>query len=67
MLFLGLLHRIIFMNFLFVTIFFNGVESFNRILLDTDVDTDDFFALFYILKLNRSEIDLKGKKLKYTY
>lgn len=31
----------------------------HRILLDTDVDTDDLFALLYLLKLNRSEIDLK--------
>ncbi|XP_057959765.1 nucleoside hydrolase 3 [Malania oleifera] len=31
-----------------------------RILLDTDVDTDDFFAAFYLLKLNRSEFDLQG-------
>lgn len=31
----------------------------HRILLDTDVDTDDFFALLYLLKLNRSEFDLK--------
>ncbi|RZC55317.1 hypothetical protein C5167_014163 [Papaver somniferum] len=31
-----------------------------RILLDTDVDTDDFFALLYLLKLNRSEIDIKA-------
>ncbi|XP_074580355.1 nucleoside hydrolase 3-like [Curcuma longa] len=31
-----------------------------RILLDTDVDTDDFFALLYILKQNRSEFDLKA-------
>ena len=30
-----------------------------RILLDTDVDTDDFFALLYLLKLNRSEFELK--------
>ncbi|XP_015085586.1 uncharacterized protein LOC107028866 [Solanum pennellii] len=60
MLFLGFLHRIIFMILLFVPTFFNGVESLHRILLDTDVDTDDFFALFYILKLNRSEIDLKA-------
>lgn len=39
-----------------------GVESLrrpHRILLDTDVDTDDFFALLYLLKLNRSEFDLK--------
>jgi hypothetical protein len=31
-----------------------------RILLDTDVDTDDFFALLYLLKLNRSDFDLEG-------
>ncbi|OVA11405.1 Inosine/uridine-preferring nucleoside hydrolase domain [Macleaya cordata] len=31
-----------------------------QILLDTDVDTDDFFAILYLLKLNRSEIDLKA-------
>ncbi|KAL0376506.1 UNVERIFIED_CONTAM: hypothetical protein Scaly_0768200 [Sesamum calycinum] len=38
-----------------------GVEGLpNRILLDTDVDTDDFFALLYILKLNRSEFDLQA-------
>lgn len=30
-----------------------------RVLLDTDVDTDDFFALLYLLKLNRSQIDLQ--------
>ncbi|KAG8636652.1 uncharacterized protein LOC110601279 [Manihot esculenta] len=32
----------------------------HRILLDTDVDTDDFFALLYILKLNRSEFELEA-------
>ncbi|KAK7359655.1 hypothetical protein VNO77_01617 [Canavalia gladiata] len=31
-----------------------------RILLDTDVDTDDLFALLYLLKLNRSEFQLEG-------
>ncbi|KAK8555893.1 hypothetical protein V6N13_069971 [Hibiscus sabdariffa] len=31
-----------------------------RILLDTDVDTDDFFALLYLLKLNRSEFRLEA-------
>ncbi|CAD6333852.1 unnamed protein product [Miscanthus lutarioriparius] len=31
-----------------------------RILLDTDMDTDDLFALLYILKQNRSEFDLKA-------
>ncbi|KAK6803788.1 hypothetical protein RDI58_001572 [Solanum bulbocastanum] len=60
MLFLGFFHRNFLMILLFVPTFFNGVESLHRILLDTDVDTDDFFALFYILKLNRSEIDLKA-------
>lgn len=30
-----------------------------RILLDTDLDTDDILSLFYILKQNRSKIDLK--------
>ncbi|XP_019172881.1 PREDICTED: uncharacterized protein LOC109168323 [Ipomoea nil] len=32
----------------------------HRILLDTDADTDDLFALLYLLKLNKSEFDLKG-------
>ncbi|CAH9061863.1 unnamed protein product, partial [Cuscuta epithymum] len=31
-----------------------------RILLDTDMDTDDIFALLYLLKLNRSQFDIKG-------
>lgn len=31
----------------------------HRIVLDTDVDTDDFFALLYLLKLNPSEFDLQ--------
>ncbi|KAK8682126.1 hypothetical protein V6N13_054521 [Hibiscus sabdariffa] len=31
-----------------------------RILLDTDVDTDDFFALLYLLKLDRSEFELEA-------
>ncbi|GJT58014.1 putative ribonucleoside hydrolase, partial [Tanacetum coccineum] len=30
-----------------------------RIVLDTDVDTDDFFAILYLLKLNPSEFDLQ--------
>lgn len=33
-----------------------------RILLDTDVDTDDFFALLYLLKLNRSEFQVEVMK-----
>ncbi|KAL8264059.1 hypothetical protein R6Q59_022189 [Mikania micrantha] len=31
-----------------------------RVLLDTDVDTDDFFAILYLLKLNRSQVDLQA-------
>ncbi|XP_039048649.1 uncharacterized protein LOC120189434 isoform X2 [Hibiscus syriacus] len=39
----------------------NAVEAKPfRILLDTDVATDDFFALFYLLKLNRSEFELEA-------
>ncbi|PWA67001.1 inosine-uridine preferring nucleoside hydrolase [Artemisia annua] len=34
-------------------------EPQKRIVLDTDVDTDDFFAMLYLLKLNRSEFDLE--------
>ncbi|KAJ6725354.1 INOSINE-URIDINE PREFERRING NUCLEOSIDE HYDROLASE FAMILY PROTEIN [Salix purpurea] len=32
----------------------------HRIVLDTDVDTDDLLALFYLLKLNRSEFELEA-------
>ncbi|PNY07145.1 pyrimidine-specific ribonucleoside hydrolase rihB [Trifolium pratense] len=32
----------------------------HRIVLDTDVDTDDFFALFYLLKQNTSQFQLEG-------
>lgn len=32
----------------------------HRILFDTDVDTDDFFGLLYLLKLNHSEFDLQA-------
>ncbi|RZR90667.1 hypothetical protein BHM03_00018605 [Ensete ventricosum] len=31
-----------------------------RIVLDTDMDTDDFFALLYLLKQNPSQFDLKA-------
>lgn len=31
----------------------------HRIVLDTDVDTDDLLALLYLLKLNRSEFELE--------
>lgn len=30
-----------------------------RILVDTDVDTDDLFAILYLLKLNRSQFELE--------
>lgn len=30
-----------------------------QILVDTDLDIDDVFALFYLLKQNRSEFDLQ--------
>lgn len=36
-----------------------------RILLDTDVDTDDFFGLLYLLKLNRSEFELEVSSRSY--
>ncbi|CAM8979495.1 unnamed protein product [Rhodiola kirilowii] len=38
-----------------------GADGYSRrLLVDTDVDTDDFFAILYLLKLNRSEFDLQG-------
>lgn len=37
-----------------------------RILVDTDVDTDDIFALLYLLKLNRSEFDVQVFMLSNT-
>ncbi|KAL0735550.1 hypothetical protein Bca4012_011760 [Brassica carinata] len=36
------------------------LSSTHRILVDTDVDTDDLFGLLYLLKLNKSEFDLVG-------
>lgn len=33
-------------------------SSPHRILVDTDVDTDDIIGLLYLLKLNKSEFDL---------
>lgn len=38
-----------------------------RILLDTDVDTDDFFALLYLLKRNRSEFQLEVRPYNICY
>ncbi|KAL6910010.1 hypothetical protein ACP4OV_001268 [Aristida adscensionis] len=37
-----------------------GGAAPRRILMDTDMDTDDLFALLYILKQNRSEFELKA-------
>ncbi|MCL7045280.1 hypothetical protein MKW94_007550 [Papaver nudicaule] len=37
-----------------------GAKPPRRILVDTDVVADDVFALLYLLKFNRSLIDLKG-------
>lgn len=39
----------------------------HRILLDTDMDTDDFFALLYLLKLNRSEFEVEVCVLHLLY
>ncbi|KAF3946833.1 hypothetical protein CMV_026942 [Castanea mollissima] len=56
-------------NFLVVVLWIIGVVGANlytvdclphRILLDTDVDTDDFFALLYLLKQNRSEFEVEA-------
>lgn len=32
----------------------------HQILLDSDIDTDDFFAILYLLKQNRSEFNVKA-------
>lgn len=37
----------------------DGVRQPHRILVDTDVDTDDLFALFYLLKQDRTRFDLQ--------
>ncbi|KAF5774241.1 putative ribonucleoside hydrolase [Helianthus annuus] len=39
----------------------------HRILLDTDVDSDDFFAMLYLLKLNKFQFDLQVRFLFFTY
>ncbi|KAG4122504.1 hypothetical protein ERO13_D11G271066v2 [Gossypium hirsutum] len=36
-----------------------GVRQPHRILVDTDVDTDDVFALFYLLKQDTTRFDLQ--------
>lgn len=38
-----------------------------RILMDTDVDMDDFFAIFYLLKQNTSQFNLQVFLLFYFY
>ncbi|XP_075113307.1 nucleoside hydrolase 3-like isoform X3 [Nicotiana tabacum] len=53
----------IMMVLMFLANLYGGVEGIHhphRILVDTDMDTDDFFALLYLLKLNRSQMDLKA-------
>lgn len=50
-----------------VTSKLNHVEAAqpHRILVDTDVDTDDVLALLYLLKQNRTEFDLQVNFLVY--
>jgi hypothetical protein len=36
-----------------------GMKTPRRIHVDTDVDTDDLFAILYLLKQDRLEFDLK--------
>nr|DAD37867.1 TPA_asm: hypothetical protein HUJ06_008508 [Nelumbo nucifera] len=58
-----LLGRLLWLLFLF-GVLGADISSVNalprQILLDTDVDTDDIFALLYLLKQNRSEMDLQA-------
>ncbi|VAH19039.1 unnamed protein product [Triticum turgidum subsp. durum] len=37
-----------------------GAGTPRRILVDTDMDTEDLFALLYILKQDRSKLDVKA-------
>ncbi|KAM3265745.1 putative protein isoform X1 [Capsicum annuum] len=63
MLFLGFLSRAALIMMTIISVFgWNGVKGHppSRILLDTDMGTDDIFALLYLLKLNRSEMDLQA-------
>ncbi|KAH9320521.1 hypothetical protein KI387_015160, partial [Taxus chinensis] len=52
----------LFQTFLLAYLYFiypsSGVP--HQILLDSDIDTDDFFAILYLLKQNRSEFNLKA-------
>ncbi|WVZ98487.1 hypothetical protein U9M48_043926 [Paspalum notatum var. saurae] len=45
---------------LFLVVASSAAGAPRRILVDTDMDTDDVLALLYILKHNRSEFDVKG-------
>jgi len=46
--------------FLFIGTVISIVEGKpHRIVVDTDVDTDDLFALLYLLKLNTSQFQLE--------
>lgn len=43
-----------------LTVDWRSIEaSPRRLLVDTDVDSDDFFAILYLLKLEKSEFDLQ--------
>ncbi|XP_049347795.1 nucleoside hydrolase 4-like [Solanum verrucosum] len=53
------LHKLVLILTMVLILLANGVKG-HRILVDTDMDTDDFFALFYLLKLNTSQMDLKA-------
>lgn len=44
---------------LFLTVVSAAAAPARRLLVDTDMDTDDVLALLYILKQNRSEFDVK--------
>ncbi|KAJ0980721.1 hypothetical protein J5N97_008976 [Dioscorea zingiberensis] len=47
--------------FMFFLGFFGLVDAkTRRVLIDTDVNSDDIYALLYFLKQNRSEIDVKA-------
>lgn len=58
MLFLGFLGRAVLMMTVISIFGCNRVKG-HRVLLDTDMGTDDIFALLYLLKLSPSQIDLQ--------
>lgn len=56
----GMVGTIAVVALLFVAVAATGAAAApQRILVDTDMDTDDVLALLYILKHNRSEFDVK--------